>query len=195
MPTIPRAFSTNDRDDRERASNGQSRFGAYLFQHGHRFFSEEGTPTADVVEFAFAAWDIANSPMMAPGYVRTHPRVTGTEPCWDDDARPALTAYLAASWPGRVADMLGPNVDSWVRQYSGDHVIAWHEPWGNERLSVFTTLAVRVPVQVDLLPTPRYRAGTPDTTTAKHAVNVLCATLNTVASPMVLALDDPQDDQ
>ncbi|HEV3355361.1 MAG TPA: hypothetical protein VG247_01135 [Pseudonocardiaceae bacterium] len=194
MPTIPRAFTTDDRYDRDRASNGRSRYGSYLAIHRHLFLDED-VPTAQVDWFAFSAWEIATSPIMAPGYVHTHPRVISTEPHWDDDGRPALTVHLAAPWPLRVPDMLGPNVNTWECHYSGDQIVDWSQPWDNDRVSVFTTLTVRVPIPVDRLPAPRYRVDVPDIETAKHAVNVLCMTANRIVNGLCVALDNPRGGQ
>ncbi|MCI0687960.1 MAG: hypothetical protein L0Y54_12080, partial [Sporichthyaceae bacterium] len=68
------AFWIDHDYDRAHASDGRTRYGAYLRQH-----------TADLTEawdggparFAALAWWIANSPVMWPGYVQAHPRVRG----------------------------------------------------------------------------------------------------------------------
>ena len=194
MTTLPRAFATDDRYDRDNASDGRSRYGFYLADHRHLFLDD--VPTADVAWFAFSAWEVANSPIMSPGYVHTHPRVIATEPHWDDNGRPALTVRLVASWPLRVLDVLGPDVNTWrLHRDTQGCVYAWSEPWDNDTVSVFTTLTVRVPVVVDLLPTPRYRDDVPDTQTAKHAVNVLCANANTIVNALCVALDNPRGGQ
>lgn len=195
MSTIPRAFTTDDRYDRDNASDGRSRYGFYLADRRHLFLDED-TPTSQADWFAFSAWETATSPIMSPGYVRTHPRVLGTEPHWDDDGRPALTVRLVAPAPLPVSDLLGPNVNTWQRHRDlSGHVYAWSEPWDNATVSVFTTLTVRVPVPVDLLPAPRYRSGVPATQTAKHAVNVLCTTANPIVTGLCLALDNPRGGQ
>lgn len=190
MTTIPPAFTTDDRYDRENASNGRSRYGAYLDHHRHLFL-DDGVTTADVVWFAFSAWEIASSPIMAPGYLRTHPRVLATEPCWDDDSRPALAIRLAAPHTQEITRALGSTVRGWepYRDVDGE-VIDWLEPWHNDRLSAYATLTVRVPVQPDVLPTPRYRSGVPDTATAQHAVKTLCALMNPPIGLLVAVLGD-----
>lgn len=189
MSTPSPAFVVNDTYDRDNASDRVSRYGAYLAQNT-TLFSDDGVPTADVAWFAFSAWEIATSPIMTPGYVHTHPRVIGAEPHWDEDGRPALTVRLVAPHPPRVLDALGPNVRTWEPQRSvGGDVYAWTEPWNNDRLSAYTTLTVRVPIATDVLPTPRYRSGIPDTATAKLAVKTVCAVVNPPISYLITVLD------
>ncbi len=189
MSTIPRAFTTDDGYDRENAGDRRSRYGAYLAQHRHLFL-DEGVPTAQVDWFAFSAWDIATSPIMSPGYVRTHARVLGTDPHWDDDGRPAIAVRLVAPAPPRVRDVLGSDFQTWRPQWDLDgEVYAWTEPWDNATASAFATLTLRVPIPADVLPTPRYRSGIPDLATAKHAVTTLCTVANTVTNYLLAVLD------
>src|SRR6266540_539516 len=66
--------------DRSRASDGVSRYGAYLRTHTELFepWQDEdahGGVTPDAGEFAVAAFRVATGPIMSPGYVRWHPRV------------------------------------------------------------------------------------------------------------------------
>ncbi|HEX3786000.1 MAG TPA: hypothetical protein VHX38_40640 [Pseudonocardiaceae bacterium] len=192
MSTPPLALTVDDHYDRDNASDRVSRYGAYLAQNA-RLFLDDGVPTADVSWFAFSAWEIASSPIMAPGYVQTHPRVVGAEPHWDEDGRPALTVRLVAPHPLRVPEALGRNVRTWEPQRDVNQgIYAWSEPWNNDRLSAYTTLTVRVPVVANVLPTPRYRSGIPDTATAKHAVKTLCAVVNPPISYLIAALDAPR---
>jgi hypothetical protein len=190
MSTIPRAFTTDDRYDRDNASDRRSRYGVYLAHH-QDLFLDDGVPTASVEWFAFSAWEIACSPIMAPGYVHTHPRVIGTDPHGDDDGRTAITVRLVAPFAPSVRDTLGTGVNTWQR-HGVNEVYAWSEPESNNRLSAFTTLSIRVPLLVDALPTPRYWAGVPDAATAKHAVKTLCTILNGPVSLLLATLDNPR---
>jgi len=64
--------------DRNNASDGVSRYGAYLRDHAHLFDPWQEAPgevTRDPVEFAIAAFQVATGPIMAPGFVRRHGRV------------------------------------------------------------------------------------------------------------------------
>lgn len=128
---------------------------------------------------------------MSPGYLCTHPRILATEPHWDDDSRPALTVRLAAPHPPEIMKALGSTVLGWepYRDVDGE-IVDWLEPWRNDRLSAYATLTVRVPLSPEVLPTPRYRSGVPDTATAQHAVKTLCALLNPLIGLLIAVLDD-----
>ena len=90
--------------DRENASDGVSRYGAYVRQSSTLAESWDGTwDDAQVrqARFAEAAWATATTPVMSPGFVRRHPRVierdrpgqrVGRHPC---RVRPAGHAVAA----------------------------------------------------------------------------------------------------
>lgn len=66
----------DDDYDREYASNGDSRFNAYLKQNPELFrdgWSDEPAPVKNPAEFAVHAWQVATGPVMAPGYVQWRP--------------------------------------------------------------------------------------------------------------------------
>src|SRR6266516_4820758 len=83
--------------DREFASDGVSRYGAYLRGHTAAFAPlwdeppdpDWGAITADPGEFAAAAFQVATGPVMSPGYVRWHPRVLDYQVGYGDDPDPA----------------------------------------------------------------------------------------------------------
>lgn len=180
----PPAFTTDDRVDRERASDGVSRYGAYLAQRQYAFH-EDDEPTADRVAFALAAWSIAGSPIMSPGYVSCHPRIQGTEVHWDDDHRAAIAVEIAVPAPlaaGKLPSRWrGWTCDHWARR--------WLDPYVNDRVTALTTLTVRVPLDPTELPIPKYVSGTPNTTTAKRAVAAICRRLNAELDGLLDALD------
>jgi hypothetical protein len=67
-------FVFNDTEDRDRASDGVSRYGAYLRDHAEEFRTlfdqiDDRAVTRDPGEFAAAAWKVATSPIMAPPYL------------------------------------------------------------------------------------------------------------------------------
>lgn len=190
MFTPPPAFTIDERYDRDYASDGHSRYGSYLAQHAHLFL-DGGVPTADVVWFAFSAWEVATPPIMTPGYLRTDPRIIATDPHGDDDGRPAMTIHLVAPLPQRIPYVLGPRIHTWEPLGAGQ-VHTWQQPWDNDRISAFTTLTLRIPLAVGSLPTPRYRVDIPDLATARQAVTVLCTAVNPVISAALAVLDDPR---
>ena len=61
-------FTFDDIGDRDRASDGVSRYGAYLRRNVNRFDWDEPV-TTDPAQFARAAWEVATCPIMAPPYL------------------------------------------------------------------------------------------------------------------------------
>jgi hypothetical protein len=167
-----RAFEPDEDYDHDLASDGVSRYGAYLAQHRRRF-AGDGQPTADTGEFAAAAWRIAQPPIMVPPYVRTHGRVQDTSVRWDEDRHLAACVELAVSSPPEAAGLAYP-WRGWTRDEHG----RWLIPVDYARPHAVAVLCVAVPLAGVSLPSPRYRDGAPDTTTAKRAVLAICATLN-----------------
>jgi hypothetical protein len=128
------------------------------------------------------------SPIMAPGYVRTHPRVLGTETSWDDNHRVAVTVQVAAPLPAALLRA----IDGWRWrgwEQVGYTETRWVQPYDNDRPAAFTTVALRIPLVAAALPTPRYRAGVPETGTAKRAVHAICDLLNDPLRPVLAELD------
>ncbi len=71
MSALPTAFWADRDYDREFASDGISRYGAYLRDASF----EPWTDDDQAVEWAVFAWERATGPVMSPGYVRCHSRV------------------------------------------------------------------------------------------------------------------------
>jgi hypothetical protein len=181
------AFTVDETYDRDYSSDGRSRFGAYLRERSHMFRDGDGLMTESGA-FALSAWRIAQSPIMAPGYVRTHPRVLSTEAYRDDDHRVAITVQVAAPLPAALVRAIdGWRWRGWERV--GFTETRWVEPYDNDRPAAFTTVALRVPLAAAALPAPRYRAGVPETATAKRAVRAICDLLNDHVRPVLAELD------
>jgi hypothetical protein len=179
------AFSTNDAYDRDMASDGRSRYGAYLRQKADMFRDGDDW-TENSVRFALTAWQIAQSPIMAPGYVRSHPRVLHNCEHWDDEGRGALTIQLATALPTQVArSVRSLGWCDWER-----HDQRWVEPYDNDRPAAFASIFVRVPLSPDSLPAPSYHSRTPDTGIAQLAVHVICGLANDKVEPMLIDLLD-----
>jgi hypothetical protein len=178
-----RAFEPDDEYDQAHASDGVSRYGAYLAQRAYLFADDDDEPTTDPELFAGAAWRVAQQPTMAPGYVRTHGRVQATSTHWDDDARLAVRAELAVSSAPEAVCFTYP----W-RRWTRDEAGHWVEPEDNTRPNALTVLRIAIPLTGVTLPRPCYDHGRPDTATAKQAVAVICRTLNAPLAH-VLAFD------
>src|SRR6266536_6688337 len=93
--------------DRTNASDGVSRYGAYLRGHAEEFQPWYGEETPDGItrepgEFAAAAFQVATGPIMSPGYVRWHPRVLDHTVGYGEDPEPGrlvLKVTLATALP------------------------------------------------------------------------------------------------
>lgn len=176
-----RLFEPDDDFDTDYASDGVSRYGAYLAQYAS-LFRDDADLTADAGRFAAAAWRIAYPPTMSPGYVWHHGRVQRTGMTVDDDGRLAITVDLAVSRPHEAAG-LGQQWRGWQRDDFG----RWWEPDDLTSSNAVTLLRAAVPVAGLSLPRPRYHDGRPDTTAAKRAVQAICALVNTELAAILSA--------
>lgn len=183
-----KAFRVDDQRDQELASDRFSRYGAYLAQKRQLFHYDgpDQPPTTCSVRFALAAWTVATPPVMAPGYVLTHPRIQGTDFHWDDTnaalavhiavPAPPITNRLASSWSGW-------HRDTWSMQ--------WQDPYLNHSITVLSTLTVRIPLRATRLPTPRYTSAAVETAVAKASVAALCRLANSELNNLLSAMDTP----
>lgn len=167
---------------------GCSRYGNYLAGRSHLFLDDDGQLTGDPVVFAAIALSIACSPVMSPGYVYTHPRITNFARRWDDEGRlAAFGVTLIAPLPVSIAEAIrGQDWQDWRRDWSSEF---WFEPDSNDRPAAYTVVTIRIPVAGFELPTPLYEAGAPQVAAAKAAVAALCAHLNTHLATILTALD------
>lgn len=190
MPTPPdddRAFWIDDVYDRDYASDGRSRYGAYLAARTH-LFREDDEPVTDPVLFARLAFTIASSPIMAPGYVHHHPRVLDVAWCRDDEGRTAVEVRLIAPLPEPIAAVIRRDRRLWAdwsRPWPGDH---WFAPYDNDRPGAYTTVTIRIPLDPTALLAPTYHRGAPDLATAQAAVRAVCGLLNTALADILAAL-------
>lgn len=171
-------FWLHEQHDRESASDGLSRYGAYLASYRKKFL-DDSELTTDRLTFASAAWRIAHSPIMSPSFVRTHPRIQSAETHWDDEYRLAVDVVLAMPnpWPAHPTSRY--RARGWVedRVWGG-----FSAPESNSVLALLPSLLVRVPVKPDDLVTPEYVAGVPAVNAAKDAVLAICQVLNPLVS-------------
>jgi hypothetical protein len=176
-----------DRDhDRTSASDGVSRYGAYLRDHARLFDPWRDAPdgmTRDPAEFAIAAFKVATGPVMSPGYLRWHGRVRDYAATWNDhDGRLLLSVTLAAPSPVRLPwDWRG-----WERDFHDRYL----EP-DDARPAGLARLELRWPVDRDQLPTPGRprRPGVPNLADATRAVQAMVATINATVGPVLADLE------
>jgi hypothetical protein len=172
--------------DRAAASDGVSRYGAYLRDHAGLFDpwgEAAGGVTGDPVEFAIVAFTVATGPIMSPGYLRWHGRVQGHDAGRSEhDGRLLLSVALAVPSPVR----LGWDWRGWERDFHG----TWREP-DDHRPVGLCRLELRWPVPTDRLPTPGRprRPGVPNLADAAGAVAVLVEQVNATVGPVLADLE------
>jgi hypothetical protein len=178
--------------DRSQASDGVSRYDAYLRIRSH---AEEFAPwhgedapdgiTRDAGEFAVAAFRVATGPIMSPGYVGWHPRVLDHQVSRGDNPEPGrlvVQVTLAISLPL----WLGSPWRSWTPDLGRD----WREP-ADDRHAGLARLALRWPLATSALPRPRppVRSGRPNLADATASVRGLVGEINATAGPILAKLE------
>lgn len=93
--------------DREHATGGHSRYGAYVRDRLGSFAEcwDGSYDDPAEVQFAATAWRVATGPIMVPGYVRCHPRILTTElepSSWDCSLLAQVD--LITPWPRPLTD-------------------------------------------------------------------------------------------
>jgi hypothetical protein len=133
MSRAPTAFWVDQDYDRAHASDGISRYGAYLRDVAF----EPWTDNDQAVEWAAFAWRRATGPVMSPGYVRYHPRVLAARlerSGWDGSL--AAGVNLVSFWPEEIKAPLTRGLklgdrdaywQDWPIQCLGD-TVSYYEP-------------------------------------------------------------------
>ncbi|CAM4024086.1 hypothetical protein KIPE111705_36880 [Kibdelosporangium persicum] len=180
-------FWPDDGYDTVQASDGVSRYGAYLAQKRGMFldYGEDPTPTRDRLEFAAAAWEIASSPIMAPPYVRTHPRIQSAGVAWDDQGSMAIDVVIATEDRPDLGD-LRYKAAGWGRDSLSPR--RWFDPQDSSRLTVLPSVLIRVPITPGDVTEPAYVNGSPVTVVAQDAVGGICDVLNRVVARVLYGL-------
>jgi hypothetical protein len=198
MRTAPEAFWIDRAYDREYASDGISRYGAYLRDATF----EPWTDNDQAVEWVVFAWRRATGPVMSPGYVRYHPRVLSAQlerSGWDGNLVAGVT--FVSSWPQQFNTALARSVklddkdaywQDWPTESRGGSSY-YYEPTEADlaaRPYLLTTLSLQFTVPSPALPQP------PATPTAQlmagqHAVATVVAELNRIVGPVLAAVLGP----
>ena len=196
MSPAPTAFWIDRHYDRERASDGISRYGAYLRDASF----EPWTDHDQSVEWAVFAWRRATGPVMSPGYVRYHPRVLAARlerGGWDGGL--VARVDLVSSWPEQLKPALARALrlgdrdaywQDWPTEYRGGDTVSYYEPGEADiaaRPYLLATLSLHFTVASAALPEP------PATSAAllgaaQQAVAVVMAELNRIVGPVLATL-------
>jgi hypothetical protein len=195
MSLSPAAFWVDGDYDREYASDGISRYGAYLRDAAF----EPWTDHDQAVEWAVFAWRRATGPVMSPAYVRYHPRVLAARlerSGWNGSLVAGVD--LVSSWPEELKTAAARKVrlgdrdvywQDWPTEYRGGGTVSYHEPSEAdiaERPYVLATVGLQFTVPSAAMPEP------PATSVAllsagQQAVAVLVAELNRIVGPVLSA--------
>jgi hypothetical protein len=195
MNTDPAAFWVDRGYDRERASDGISRYGAYLRDAAFEPWTDHDQAT----EWAVFAWERATGPVMSPGYVRCHPRVLSSHlerSSWDGSLAAGTT--LASSWPEQLKNALIRSVqlgdkDSYWQDWPTEHrcgdSASYYEPGEADvaaRPYLLTIVSLRFTVPSAALPEPPARSAA-RLSAGQRAIAVIVAELNRVVGPVLAA--------
>jgi hypothetical protein len=186
--------------DAEHASDDRSRYGAYIRQNMSGFAEcWDGTwDTALPVHFAEQAWRVATGPIMAPGYVRRHPRILSARmehSYWDGSL--AGSVELITPWPQalRQSSQWMKQIDrGWWHDWPMDFSDTCNEP-GDDDLSkrpyLLASAALRFTVPSSQLPHPPSAEPADEELTelASQTVAVLVTELNRIVVPVIQTLE------
>ncbi len=170
----------DDAYDQTYASDGFSRYGAYLAKRLPAVSDEDPDVLTDSVRWAAFAWATATSPVMSPAYLSWHGPIEDIGVGWDD-GRLAVEAVLRAEPPVNL-----PGWRGWDRDRDGDYI----EPWCASRTAL-TRITLRA-VLIDLtLPFPPGEVCSRQelVSTAKTAVTTVALAVGSALTPAVAALD------
>ena len=177
--------------DRQTGSSG-SRFGNYLRQHAKSFRDPwDDDMRAGSVDFAAAAWRVACSPIMAPGYVRMRPDITAVTVGCDESGEGLrhLAVEVRLPHPALAAREDLYALDDWARDR---HFGEQPEYYAGvvKRPTLLATARLLIPFWGEDVPAHPDRAftGTVDVAHAKASVAALVALVNREAGPAVAAL-------
>jgi hypothetical protein len=176
--------------DRAYASDGVSRYGAYLRQRAD-WFDDEHTPAS----FAATAWRVATGPVMSPGLVRMRPDLHGIDVGFGEDGEGILRATVHVPVPFHtlptLAGRIGYQVADWQSERSWDpDGPRYEEPRpARDRGALLITAALYLPLDVAHLPGVNVDDCAPvNRPLALRAVAELVHQVNAQAGPLVDAL-------
>jgi hypothetical protein len=197
------AFWVDEEYDRDQASDGVSRFGAYVRKSGAiaeclAERNDVARPDTQALQarFAAAAWETALPPVMSPGFVRRRRRILSARVefnAWD--ATLTGSVELVTPWPQLLAESRDWQHGAWWHDWPYERFGAveyWREP-GEDELAARPYLMASVRLEFPLglavpLPVvPSSPRGTEEA--AQHAVRVLMLAMNATVTPVIEALE------
>jgi hypothetical protein len=194
MNLAPAAFWVDGDYDREYASDGISRYGAYLRDAAF----EPWTDNDQAVEWAVFAWSRATGPVMSPGYIRYHPRVLAARlerSGWDGSLVAGVD--LVSSWPEQLKTALAKGLrlgdrdtywQDWPTECLGD-TVSYYGPSEADiaaRPYLLATVSLQLTVPSAALPEPPATSGA-RLGAGQQAVAAVAAELNRIVGPVLSA--------
>lgn len=178
----------------------------------HDCWDDGSSPSGERVDFAWRAVRAACWPAMSWSYLRTDPRLVALGWYWDGPDHAAVDVVLAVPPPAALTEELAAargwqgwrdvreGADAtWVDPFENpfENVLRGSEhaePGEGSRLIALTSLTLRIPLFVDVLPTPLYwgREFVPDVGMAKLAVAAVCRQVNRATAGVLAGLDQPE---
>jgi hypothetical protein len=193
MSTAPGTFWVDHGYDLEHASDGISRYDAYLRDAAFEPWTDDDQAT----EWAAFAWERATGPVMSPGYVRYHPRVLSARlerSGWDGSL--AANVSLVSDWPAQLTAALArsPRLGArdaywqdWPTKRLGGDAIGYYDPGEADvaaRPYLLATLSLRFTVPSAALP-ERPTTSAALLRAGRQAVAVVVAELNRIVGPVL----------
>jgi hypothetical protein len=194
MTTAPAAFWVDRGYDREHASDGISRYGAYLCDVTFESWTDDDQAT----EWAVLPWERATGPVMSLGYVRYHPRVLAARmerSGWDGSLVAGVN--LVSCWPEEIKAGLAGGLRlgdthaywrDWPVEYLGG-TVSYHEPSEADVAAqpyLLATVSLSFTVPPAALPQPPASSAAL-LNAGQQAVAVVVAELNRMVGPILSA--------
>jgi hypothetical protein len=168
--------------DRTYASDGFSRYGAYLAMRLPAIVDDDPDVLTDPVRWAAFAWASATTPVMSPAYLDWHGPIEDIQICWDD-GQVLVEAVLRTGLPVEL-----PGWRGWERDRCGNLV----EPRFDSRLALARVVFRAVLDDVRLPSPPREPDCREDVVAAaKAGIRAAADAVEDLLAPAVEALADP----
>ncbi len=192
------SFWADEEYDREQASDGVSRFGAYIRRAGSIAECWDGT-WDDVqvrrARFAEAVWATAITPVMSPGYVRRDPRLLSARVQYNPwDTTLAGVAELVTPWPQaleRSRDWQAGSWRDWPSDTYGGREL-YREPDEDEMAAhryLMASARLVFPLPGEGLPAAPSGPRDNVLAAAREAVTALVAAMNAAVTPVIAVLE------
>jgi hypothetical protein len=171
---------TDDVYDRDRASDGFSRYGAYLGRRLPAIVDGDPDVLSDPVRWASFAWATAAPPVMSPGYVEWRDPIEDIQVGWDE-------GQLVAEIIVRTTCPLNlPGWRTWERDLRGNLVESWYG-----RRVALTRTTLRATLREVSLPLPPVEISNRRDVVraAKSAVQAVVNVVEHLLRPVLVGLE------